>query len=289
MTPSHSTFHTLRGLRCHVRSWGRPGWRKLFLLHGWMDVSASFQFLVDALKGEWHVIAPDWRGFGLSEWNQGVYWFPDYLADLDALLALFSPDEPADLVGHSLGGNAALLYAGIRPDRIRRVASLEGFGTPRTTPDMAPAKYAEWLHQVADPPGFQPYASFEKVAERLKKNNPRLCGEKARFLAAHWARQTDSGEVVLASDPAHKITGATLYRMEEAIACWRRITCPVLWVAGSDGAIEKWIKDTPQQTAERKGAFRDFTEKVIADAGHMMHHDQPEALAQVIEAFFGAG
>lgn len=287
MIPSQSSFHTLRGLRYHVRTWGKPGWRRIFLLHGWMDVSASFQFLVDALAGKWHVIAPDWRGFGLTGWNQGVYWFPDYLADLDALLALYSPEEPARLAGHSMGGNVALFYAGVRPDRVQRVASLEGFGILRTTPDMAPAKFAEWLQQVVNPPGFQPYASFDKVAERLKKNNPRLSDEKARFLATHWTHRTDSGEVVLRSDPAHKITNATLYRLEEAMACWRRVECPVLWVAGADRAIEKWIKDTPGQFAERKACFRDFAEKEIADAGHMMHHDQPEALARAIEEFFG--
>ncbi|MBI2311724.1 MAG: alpha/beta hydrolase [Betaproteobacteria bacterium] len=287
MISSQSAYHTIRGLRYHVRSWGKPGWPRIFLLHGWMDVSASFQFLVDALQQEWHVIAPDWRGFGLTGWNQGVYWFPDYLADLDALLALYSPGEPARLAGHSMGGNVALLYAGVRPDRVRRVASLEGFGIPRTTPDMAPAKFAEWLQQLANPPGFQPYASFDQVAERLKKNNPRLSDEKARFLATHWARRTDSGEVVLRSDPAHKITNATLYRLEEAMACWRRVECPVLWVAGADRSIEKWTKDTPGQFAERKACFRNFAETEISDAGHMMHHDQPEALARLIEAFFG--
>lgn len=287
MTPSQSNFHELRGLRYHVRTWGQPGWRKLFLLHGWMDMSASFQFLVDALQKEWHVIAPDWRGFGLSGWNHSHYWFPDYFADLEALLAIYSPDEPVDLAGHSMGGNVALFYAGIRPERMRRVASLEGFGIPPTHPGMAPGRYARWLDQVKNPPAFKPYASLEKVAERLKKNNPRLPDDKARFLAGHWARQTESGEWALASDPAHKMSNPVLYRVEEALACWRCATCPVLWVAGSDRDNEKWTQDTQEQFAERKRAFRNFSEHEIADAGHMIHHDQPQALARVLEEFFG--
>lgn len=287
MTPSQSDFHELRGLRHHVRTWGKSGWRKLFLLHGWMDVSASFQFLVDALKGEWHVIAPDWRGFGLSGWNHGPYWFPNYFADLEALLDIYSPGESVNLAGHSMGGNVALFYAGVRPERARRVASIEGFGVPHTHPGMAPERYASWLDQVKNPPAFQPYASLGRVAERLKRNNPRLPDDKARFLAAHWARRTESGEWALAGDPAHKMVNPVLYRVEEALACWRCVTCPVLWVAGSDRANEKWTEDTREQFAERKRAFKNFGEREIADAGHMIHHDQPEALARVIEEFFG--
>ena len=107
----------------------------MWLLHGWMDVSASFQFLVDALERDWYVIAPDWRGFGLSEWAAGGYWFLDYLGDLDVLLRLLAQDRSVNLVGHSMGGNVANLYAGVRPERVRKLALLEGFGLPRTTPD----------------------------------------------------------------------------------------------------------------------------------------------------------
>ena len=89
--PSRSSFVGVRGLRYHVREWGDPSAPKLFLLHGWMDVSASFQFTVDELQREWCVIAPDWRGFGLSEWTNQGYWFPDYIADLDAILERYSP------------------------------------------------------------------------------------------------------------------------------------------------------------------------------------------------------
>jgi len=83
MTPSRTEFLTLRALRTHVRHWGREGAPKIFMVHGWMDVGASFQFVVDCLRGDWHVIAPDWRGFGLTDRAPGgTYWFPDYLADL---------------------------------------------------------------------------------------------------------------------------------------------------------------------------------------------------------------
>ena len=129
MKISTSEYLPIRGRRYHVRRWGPTDEQAplLFLLHGWMDVSASFQFLVDALARDWRLLAPDWRGFGPSQWNDDAYWFPDYIADLDALLEHYSPEQPARLIGHSLGGNAACLYAGIRPERVERLATLEGF------------------------------------------------------------------------------------------------------------------------------------------------------------------
>ena len=104
MTPSLSQFVMLRGMRHHVLTWGSASAPKVFLLHGWMDVGASFQFLVDALTHNWFVVAPDLRGFGGSEWQQQGYWFYDYIADLEALIDHYAAGEPVNLLGHSLGG-----------------------------------------------------------------------------------------------------------------------------------------------------------------------------------------
>jgi len=194
MKPSRSRFLPVRGLRCHLREWGEPGAPQLVLLHGWMDVSASFQFVVDALERQWHVLAPDWRGFGLSDKGPGdCYWFPDYMADLDAILDAISPEAPAVVIGHSMGGNVALLYAGVRPARVRAVVNLEGFGLKDTTPEMAPVRYARWLDDLKTPPVARRYATVAEVGERLRRNNPRLDPERAAFLARHWSRRTADG------------------------------------------------------------------------------------------------
>jgi pimeloyl-ACP methyl ester carboxylesterase len=286
MKPSRSEFHEFRGLRHHVRIWGEAAAPRLFLLHGWMDVGASFQFLVDSFARDWHVIAPDWRGFGLSEWARDEgYWFPDYYADLEALADHYQPGEPVRLVGHSMGGVIASVYAGVRPDRVARLVSMEGLGLARHTPDQAPVRYVQWLDQLKDPPAFRPYRSFDEVAARLRKTNPRLPEEHAAFLARHWAKQLPGGEVVLHSDPRHKTVNPYLFRIDEAIACWRRITAPVLLVSGRQSEIPARMKDTPEQLAERKGAYRDRREEVLEDCGHMMHHDQPQRLARLIEDF----
>lgn len=285
MKPSKSHYHDIRGLNYHVRTWGEPQHPGIFMLHGWMDMSASFQFLVDCLRQDWHVIAPDWRGFGLSAWAREGYWFPDYYADLDALLDIYQPDAPVFLVGHSMGGNVACAYAGMRPQRVARLVTLEGLGMARASHEQSPGRHAQWLDQLRDPPRFRPYKSFAEVAARLRRNNPRLDGDKAEFLARHWARRLPSGEVMLASDPRHKIVNPYLFRIDEMLACWQRITAPVLLVTGKESRASGWLRDTPQQLAERKAAFHNFREVSFENCGHMMHHDQPQRLADVLEDF----
>jgi pimeloyl-ACP methyl ester carboxylesterase len=286
MKPSESQFLEIRGLRYHVRRWPVPGAPKIVLLHGWMDVSASFQFVVDALKLEWDVYAPDWRGYGLTEWvKSDCYWFPDYIADLDFLLGEIDSQNPLNLVGHSLGGNVAALYAGVRPERVARFANLEGFGMAPTKPEQAPERYARWLEELRDPPGFKPYENFAGLAQRLRKSNPKLSAEKADFLARHWGREVAGKGVVLRADPAHKIVNPVLYRYEEVRASWRQVTAPVLWVEGAESGALTRMKLTGADLAERRAAFRNLRHVTVPNAGHMLHHDQPEAVAGLLEEF----
>ena len=290
MKQSHSEFVTLRGIRTHVRRWGSVDAPRLVMLHGWMDVSATFQFLVDAFSHDWQVIAPDWRGFGQTEWNHHSYWFPDYVADLDALLRLYSPELPSRLVGHSLGGNAACLYAGIRPERVAAVVTLEGFGLHVVDSKEAPARYAEWLDQVLAGPSYNRYGNRAELAVRLQSVNPRLTPERAAFLSEYLGeeRSQDPGKFVVAADPYHKLTSPILYRLDDAKACWRNVTAPVLWVAARDSFIMKHYAGSAGEAEyqARIGCFRDIRAVMLEDAGHNMHHDQPGAVAALIEEFF---
>jgi pimeloyl-ACP methyl ester carboxylesterase len=286
LKPSRSEFPAIRGLRYHVRIWGEMAAPRIFMLHGWMDVSASFQFLVDALGREWCVIAPDWRGFGLSQWCADGYWFADYLGDLDALLDHYSSDEPARLVGHSLGGNVVGLYAGLRPDRILRAVSLDGFGIPPDPVEKAPDKLVAWLDALRDPPQFNSYASIVAVADRLQKNNPRMSREHAEFLAPHWAEVLPDGTARLRSDPQHKLPFPILYRIEENFAIWRRATAPMLWVGAQHSFVQKWLRHEQFGLEARKAVWRNLSYTEVAEAGHMLHHDQPEAVARIVEEFF---
>lgn len=285
MTPSRSRFLPVRGLRYHLREWGEPGAPMVFMLHGWMDVSASFQFIVDELGSGWHVIAPDWRGFGRTEWRGDAYWFPDYLGDLDAILTACSPGQPVNLVGHSLGGNVACVYAGVRPARVRRLVALDAFGLADTVPEQAPGRLEKWLSDLAAPAAFRRYPDLDALAGRLQLDNPRLSIEKARFIATHLGEADAGGEIRMAGDPAHKRVNPILYRRAEALACWRRVSAPTLWVEPDMPALRHRLGVDDDAHAEARAAFRDFREIRVSDSGHNLHHDQPGEVARIIETF----
>ena len=289
-----SEFVPIRNLQYHVQVWGEPSPDKtpLVMVHGWMDVAASYQFVVDAFAADHYIIAPDWRGYGKTP--SGVvdnYWFPDYMADLDFLLDHYSPDKPVNLVGHSLGGNVVMLYGGVRPERIRRLVNLEGFGMPATTPDMAPARYAKWMDELKKlhrgEMDLRAYDAVSGVARRLMKTNPRLSQDKADWLAQHWAEENAEGKWTILGQPAHKVISAHLYQSEEVLALYRRLNMPVLAVEASDNSLDLWWKGkfTLEQYHERIQHVPNVEIGFIPDAGHMMHHDQPEILAGLIERF----
>ena len=299
--PGRSRHIELRGLRHHVLEWGdasmvTPERPPLLMQHGWMDVAASFQFVVDALPSDRHVLAFDWRGFGLSDTPAGdTYWLPDYVGDLDAALdALFfddHPDRPIDLLGHSMGANATMLYAGLRPQRIRRLVNLEGFGMPTTRPDQSPRRIVHWLDELKTPARLRDYASLDEVAERLRKTNPLLPADRALWLAERWSRRVaradgpDRYEIL--ADPLHKRSSPTLYQRDEALECWKLITARVLFVQGDRTDLSGWWgrRYTLEEFHARLDVVPQVERRVLAPAGHMLHHDQPEALATLLETF----
>ena len=298
LRPSRSEFLPLRHLRYHVRLWGEPSPERvpLVLLHGWMDVSASWQFVVDALSHGHFIIAPDWRGFGLTTGAPvDNYWFPDYLADLDLLLDHYAPTQPVHLVGHSMGGNVSMMYAGVRPQRIRRLVNLEGFGMPATRPDEAPGRYALWIDQLkklqAGEFALKAYDSVDGVARRLMKTNRRLTQDKADWLARHWAQEKPGADGTphwrILGDDAHKLRAANLWRVDEMLALYRNIAAPTLSVEASDDSLAKWHDKgySLDDYHERLRQVPQYRVARVDDAGHMLHHDQPQQVAQLIEDF----
>jgi pimeloyl-ACP methyl ester carboxylesterase len=283
----------LRGGLHHTWCW--PGTQAitperplLVLLHGWMDVGASFQFVADALDERRHVIALDWRGYGRTHTPPSdSYWFPDYLGDLDALLDEVQPQGRVDLLGHSMGGNVAMMYAGVRPGRIRRLINLEGFGMPATRPQDAPLRMRRWLDELKSSMTMRDYASQADVAQRLRENHPRLRPDRARWLAAHWAQPRADGRWHVAGDPAHKRINPVLSRRDETLEIWRAIEAPLLWVEGRQTDMAKWwgTRYPRSDFDERLATVRNVTQHVIDDCAHMLHMDQPEALARVIDHF----
>ena len=288
LRPPHHETLTIRGLRHRVTWWGERTGSPIVLLHGFQDCGATWQFLADSLPADWSLAAPDWRGFGHTERAVGGYWFPDYFADLEALLQMLVPDAPARIVGHSMGANIAQIYGGIRPQRLAWLVSLEGFGLPRTQPQDAPARYARWLDELSQPPHEGRYPSVAQLGRFLRAKNTRLTPDRAEFIAAAWTRPapmpSGTTDIELLFDPRHRLVNPVLYRREEAEACWERIQAPLLLVRGDAG-------DDSRSSAMRAAAddtaahLRNHEIVVVPGAGHMLHHEEPGILAQHIVEF----
>ena len=303
--PSRSGSSPVRGIHYGWRCWGEKQAERtpLFLLHGWMDVGASWQLVVDALRQggvTGPIIAPDWRGFGRSASAQDSFYFPDYLGDLDALIPqvlaqlAYAADTPVDIVGHSMGAHAALLYAAARPQRLRRLVNIEGFGAPPAPASAAPARYTQWLDELqalqTGQLGLAGYDSQEAVARRLMKTNPRIPPAYAQWLAGYWAAPDAQGRWHILGAAAHKISNPVLFRAEEVQACYAAITCPVLTLLAEENRLHEW-QDGQYRLADylqRLAHIANNQTLTIANAGHMLHHDQAQATADAIAAFLRA-
>lgn len=286
MKHSQSDFIEIRGLRYHCRTWGTHGAPMVFMLHGYQDVSASWQFTVDAMGPDWYIVAPDWRGYGLTQASGAdTYWFPDYLGDLDFLLNHYSPDHPVRMVGHSMGAQVGGVYAGVRPERVSHFVNVDGFGTSAMRQDPPPRRFSKWLAQLHDDTGQRPYVDFDEFALRMQSENPRLTPERAQFIVRHWGEEHSDGGVQRRADPAHKRINPAPLPPEDMIECWRQTRASVLWVDGAQSGLWARLTQDPDEFARRSMAYEDLRIEHIENAGHNVHHDQPEALAELIETF----
>ncbi len=263
-----------------VWCWGDAAAPPIVIVHGWADSGASFAAVASDLARDHRVIAPDLRGFGDSAWPAHGYWFPDYLRDLDAVIESPLVNGPVTLIGHSMGGNVCGLYAGVRPLRVASLGLFEGFGMPDSRPQDAPKRYTTWLDQHGEPLGFRDFADFPTLLDHLRKLAPRAMPAVLEQVARCWARPVDGGWR-LKMDPRHKLFNPVLYRREEAAACWRATTAPVLLVTGEASDFRARFRGLDPQS-EAAAHYREVRVAQIAGAGHMMHWEQPAAFAALV-------
>jgi len=279
----------IRGVRYNIRRWGNPGARPLLFLHGARDSSITFQFAVDALGEDWSIVAPDWRGHGHSSWTRQNYWFHEFVADLDALMDHLFPDSAAPIVSHSLGGNVASIYAGLRPERLTHLVSLDGLGP---LVDRLPVDFGDALSRYLDDPKrvaeHRPYAALEDIARRLMQASPRLDAAKAEFLAEHSTDVHEDGSRRWLYDPSFIRSLPSLRGMEEWGAIWARIRVPVLWIASDD--CRPGAPTNSRETLESRRAWMgDPAFLQLPNTSHNLHHDSPKDVAAAIEKFVGEG
>jgi pimeloyl-ACP methyl ester carboxylesterase len=287
MKPPRDRTIDVRGLKIHYLEWGERAAEPLVLVHGFLDHAQSWQTFVAALekkssKPRW-IVAPDCRGHGDSGWvgTGGYYHFPDYLWDMECLVESLEV-EKISLIGHSMGGTISFLYAGTFPEKVRKLVLVEGIGPIAMRFVDAPPRMERWLAELK---GLRQrkvveYATLEEAAKRLRRKNPRLKPELALELARSGMKQIESGKWVWKFDPLHRTVAPQPFYSGQAVEFFRRIQCPVLIV---DGAMSR---QTPRpDVEERMSAIADRSHAEIEDAGHMIHHDNPEGLAQAVAAF----
>ena len=289
--PRHRTIDA-RGLPIHLLEWGgasAAGSEPLVLVHGFLDQAHSWKPFVEVLQSRtkeplW-IIAPDCRGHGDSGWvgAGGYYHFPDYVYDLDCVLRSLGIAR-CKLIGHSMGGTISFLFAGSLPDKANRLVLIEGVGPVGMNFSDAPARMAQWINEVQHRGRghFREYTSIEAGASQLCQTNPRLSRDLALDLARAGMRQNTKSKWVWKFDPLHRTAAPQPFYTAQALEFFRRIVCPVLIV---DGAESHQAKRTDKQ--QRYEAIADRRQAVIEAAGHMVHQDNPAALADVVAPFLG--
>ena len=274
------------GLEYHLLEWNADSKSEhsVFLIHGFLDLGRSWQPVVESgLGAGLHLVAPDMRGHGLSDrvGSGGYYHFMDYLADLASLVEQLGR-ERVSLVGHSMGGSITSYFAGAYPERIGRLALLEGLGPPEDTtsvPERVGSWITAWKRQAHS--DLKRYADVEAAARRLQRLDNLLDDRMARWLVAHSTRELPDGGLSFLHDPLHLTTGPYPFRLEVAETFWRRVNCPTLFV---DGA-ESFLRHNEAEGARRKAQFKAGRSVTLENAGHMMMRHVPRELAGLLQAF----
>ncbi|MDO5687527.1 MAG: alpha/beta hydrolase [Neisseria sp.] len=277
----------LNGCRCYVRRWANPGGEKIILLHGWMDCSASFQFMVDALSDAWDIYALDWRGMGLSAHQAGGYYDRAVmLSDLSEWLLALSPHAPLHILGHSMGGMLAAQYAGVLPERVKSLIVAEGFGIEDAPIAGGEKKVRRFLEELQRPQDFSPTGDYEVFARKLMRRNPALSLDKALYLSHALLTEDASGSLQHRADARHKIPQPQPYRLEWASYFWKKITSPVLWVQGEHLPHNEYLNQIRDTLPQRHAAFGNPPVHTLTGSGHMLQWEAPHKLAAVAEAFW---
>lgn len=284
--PPLSKYLTLRDLSVHYLEWSRPTSSPqptVLFLHGFSDVAASWGPIAEKMTHFGHrVIAPDLRGFGQTDWigDGGYYHFPDYIADMDALLRALEL-ERIYLVGHSMGGTVATLFAGSRPEKIERLALLEGLGPIETSPEYAPDRLRKWLDDLqGNHRNQQRTMSLEEARQRLARQHPEVPSEQLDQRLPTLIKEESPGRFSWHLDPLHRTTSPTPFFAATYRAFAARIHCPVLLLDGGPSGYH------PPDEPERKAAFPNAETRSLGDIGHMMHWSHPQLVAKELLQFF---
>jgi len=277
-------------LRLHYVDWGNDGAPPLILLHGGMDHSRNWDWVARELRQDFHVIAPDLRGHGDSQWSaDGNYQLHSHVYDL-AQLIQEQKLAPVAIVGHSLGGNIALRYTGAYPETVSKIVAIEGLGLP---PAMEAERAAmsvderlrKWIDEQRSLSRRSPrhYGSLDEAIARMEEANPRLSPAQARHLTIHGINQNEDGTYSWKFDNYVRPFSPVGLTPDELHHLWSRITCPTLLIHG----CESWASDPSEDGS--LAYFRAARLAKFEGAGHWVHHDRLKPFVDEVKKFLLAG
>lgn len=282
---SHSYFS--QRLRLHYVDWGNPEGPPMILIHGGRDHCRNWDWIAEHFKDEYHIIAPDLRGHGDSQWVIGSsYNQIDYVYDIAQLLNQKNM-TPCVVIGHSLGGSISLLYTALHPQNVSKLIAIEGMGPP---PSMLEERLNkplderlhDWMKDLRGLSARQVrrYDTLEDAYERMQSENPHLSESQARHLTIHGSNQNEDGTYSWKFDNYVRAFPPTGLPMEEVWKLYGQIECPTMLVRG----LESWASDPVADG--RTGQFTcPLTVETFADAGHWVHHDQLDAFVKAVRGF----
>lgn len=282
----------VRGLSLALHCWGLRSRPPLLLIHGFLDHGQAFAAIARVLAADYWVIAPDARGHGQSDWlgAGGYYHFYDYYFDAVAIVASLGLERYA-LVGHSMGGMIACGLAALQPDKVERLVLFDGMGPPADKPEKSLKRLGYWV-EALQIPGFagdlatrrasrKTMATVQIAADKLMAANPRLSQLMAEMLAQTGTEPTENG-VVWRHDPLHRTPGARPFRVDEAQVFWQALTMPVLSIYATLG---EWL---PKDLIWRHQQLPQVTVAHLLGAGHNLHHEQPQLLAEALRIWLAS-
>jgi len=281
---SHS--YVSQRLKLHYADWGNPGAPPLLLLHGGRDHCRNWDWTALALRHDWHIIAPDWRGHGDSAWSpDGEYNMLPFIYDLAQIIHQLRL-EPVTIVAHSMGGNIALRYTGLYPQNVRRIVAIEGLGpSPKMLEERNSQDFAERVRdyivkkRAASARTPRRYATIEDALKRMQEENRHLSEEQARHLTIHGASRNEDGTWSWKFDPYLNNWALPDMPDEQVHALWSRISCPALLMYGA----RSWASNPA--TDGRLQHFQDARVSLFEDAGHWLHHDRFDQFVTELRAF----
>ncbi len=283
--PTSHTFFSQR-LRLHYVDWGNPTASPLLLVHGGRDHCRNWDWVAAALRKDWHVICPDLRGHGDSQWSpDGNYTMAGYVYDLAQLIHQ-QRLAPVTIVAHSLGGNISLRYTGIYPENVRKIVAIEGLGP---SPKMLAARASKtidermrnWIDEQRALSGRLPrrYASIEEAFKRMQDENKHLTPEQARHLTVHGVNQNEDGTYSWKFDNYVRAFPPYDMTVAEIESLWSRIVCPALLVYGK----ESWASNPAEDG--RLANFKTARVESFEGAGHWVHHDKLDGFLNLVRSF----